>query len=155
MHKKSLRSWKKVFRGDLSYISYELKELTQKPALFILEGDLGAGKTTFVKNFVDDDTLTSSPSYSIVSDYGRILHADFYRLENREDIIHLELALYLEDKDYFFAEWALKHYSGLCMELPEEMSHYLITIEATSTLDGSDENTESPRNFELFEIQED
>lgn len=55
--------------------------------LIILNGDLGSGKTSFVRGFVlslgSDDTV-SSPSFTIRNDYVtkkvRVAHYDFYRL---------------------------------------------------------------------------
>lgn len=149
MNKKSLRSWKKVYKSDLSYIVYELKGLAPAPALIILEGDLGAGKTTFTKCFIDEETM--SPSYSVISETTTVLHADFYRIKNREEIIHLELPLYLEDKQYFLAEWGLEHFESICRELPEDFSTYLMKIDVNKKTT-SDTTDEGSRNFELFEV---
>ena len=96
MNKKLLREWKKVFKSDLSYIVYELKDLAKIPAMVILEGDLGAGKTTFVQTFTGENE-TLSPTYSILSEGKGILHADLYRIEKNEELLQLEIPQYLED----------------------------------------------------------
>ena len=151
MAQKVLREWKKVFRSDLSYIVYELKELVKTPAMIILDGTLGAGKTTFIQNFCGDET-TLSPTYSVLSETKNILHADFYRLEKNEEILQLELPIYLEDKQYFFVEWGLKFHSRLMRELPENWSAYVLEIVVN-------QNTEGPegasRNFTLSSFSED
>ena len=62
MNKKIIREWKKVYRSDLSYIVYEMKDLVKVPAMVILEGDLGSGKTTFTQFFVGESDILS-PTY--------------------------------------------------------------------------------------------
>lgn len=152
MNKKLIREWKKVYKSDLSYIVYELKDLTKIPAMIILEGDLGAGKTTFTQSFIGEKE-TFSPTYSIMSEYKNILHADFYRIEKNEEILQLEIPVYLEDKQYFFVEWGLKFFSRLMRELPENYSAYLIEI---SINEGPADSTEGPsRNFSLYSLLED
>ncbi len=152
MNKKLIREWKKVYKSDLSYIVYELKDLTKIPAMIILEGDLGAGKTTFTQSFIGEKE-TFSPTYSIMSEYKNILHADFYRIERNEEILQLEIPVYLEDKQYFFVEWGLKFFSRLMRELPENYSAYLLEI---SINEGPSDSGEGPsRNFSLYSLLED
>lgn len=151
MNKKLIREWKKVFRSDLSYIVYELKDLTKVPALIVLEGDLGAGKTTFTQAFIGENS-TLSPTYSILSEAKNILHGDFYRIEKNEEIIQLEIPLYLEEKQYFFAEWGLKFARRIVRELPENFSFYLLNI----TINTNQSSPEGPsRNFTLYSLSED
>lgn len=152
MNKKLIREWKKVYKSDLSYIVYELKDLTKIPAMIILEGDLGAGKTTFTQNFIGDKE-TFSPTYSILSESKNILHADLYRIEKNEEILQLELPIYLEDKQYFFVEWGMKYARRLMRELPENYSTYLLEIFIN---EGVSENEEGPsRNFFLYSLHDD
>jgi tRNA threonylcarbamoyladenosine biosynthesis protein TsaE len=152
MNKKLFREWKKVFLSDLPYIVYELKDLIKVPALIILEGDLGAGKTTFTQNFCGEKDLLS-PTYSILSESKNILHADFYRIEKNEDIIQLELSLYLENKQYFFVEWGLKFARRIAREIPEEFSPYLLEITINESVSDSHEGLS--RNFSLYLLSED
>jgi tRNA threonylcarbamoyladenosine biosynthesis protein TsaE len=152
MNKKLIREWKKVYSSDLSYIVYELKDLVKVPAMVILEGDLGAGKTTFVQNFMGQEQ-TFSPTYSILSENKNILHADLYRLEKSEDLIPLELGIYLEDKQYFFVEWGLKYARRLLREIPENFTPYLLEIFINEGLSDSPEGPS--RNFFLSSLAED
>jgi tRNA threonylcarbamoyladenosine biosynthesis protein TsaE len=151
MIQKEIRSWKKVFETDLTYIAYELKEIVPGPALIILEGPLGGGKTTFSKVFIDGDE-TISPTYSVLSDTHNVLHGDFYRIKDREEIIHLELPLYLEDKKYFLVEWGKKHFQSISKELPEDYECYLLEV---SINEMTDKDGPQSRNFVLFEVKED
>jgi tRNA threonylcarbamoyladenosine biosynthesis protein TsaE len=152
MNKKLVREWKKVYRSDLPYIVYELKDLVKVPAMVILEGDLGAGKTTFTQAFIGEKE-TLSPTYSILSENKSFLHADFYRLEKNEDVMQLELSIYLENKQYFFVEWGMKFARRIVRELPENFTSYLLEITIN---DGSSESSEGPsRNFSFYTLHDD
>lgn len=154
MKERIIRQWKKVFESDLNYICFELKDLIQAPAMIIIEGPLGAGKTTFAKNFINDGE-TLSPTYSIISESKSVLHADFYRIKSREEVLHLELPLYLEDKQYFLVEWGKLHLRSLARELSEEFSIYLLSIEVNELAQKeSDQKTSFTRNLSLYELSE-
>lgn len=152
MNKKIVREWKKVYRSDLSYIVYELNDLVKVPAMVILEGDLGAGKTTFTQAFVGDKEVLS-PTYSILSECRNLLHADFYRIEQSEEILQLEIPLYLEDKQYFFVEWGMKYARRLVRELPENWTPYLLEIFINESVADSPEGPS--RNFILHTLHDD
>lgn len=152
MNKKLIREWKKVYRSDLPYIVYELKDLAKVPAMVILEGDLGAGKTTFTQAFVGEAEVLS-PTYSILSEAKNVLHADLYRVEKNEDILQLELPIYLENKQYFFVEWGMKFARRLLRELPENFTPYLLQVTIN---EGVADSTEGPsRNFSFYSLHED
>jgi tRNA threonylcarbamoyladenosine biosynthesis protein TsaE len=113
---------------------------------------MGAGKTTFTKVFVhetDPRSKTLSPSYSVLSETPNILHGDFYRLESADEIVHLELELYLEEKRFFLVEWGEKYIQSLVREVPEDYSFYQLDIKINEKINDKDEQT---RNFELFSI---
>ena len=90
------------------------------PALVLLEGDLGMGKTTFVKELLSSWGYSSSKVQSPtflkllehrVPGHGLCLHLDCYRIEDSDEFIKLGLEAYLE-ADYWFVEWPemfLKH----------------------------------------------
>jgi tRNA threonylcarbamoyladenosine biosynthesis protein TsaE len=88
--------------------SYILKNYP-KGIIVLLNGDLGSGKSTFVKNFVKLKTgkdLSSSPTFSIVHTYEEdIFHYDIYRISSKEFI---EQGLYenFEKEGFHFIEWA-------------------------------------------------
>ncbi|MBF0208668.1 MAG: tRNA (adenosine(37)-N6)-threonylcarbamoyltransferase complex ATPase subunit type 1 TsaE [Oligoflexia bacterium] len=128
MSQKELRCWKKVFESDLPYVISELKESVTRPAMLILSGEMGVGKTTFAKIFATDGTL-QSPSYSVLSMTPTIAHADLYRIKDPEEVVHLELTLYLENKDYFLVEWGKRYLSSLFREVDERFTTYELMIE--------------------------
>lgn len=154
MKKKLIREWKKVFQSDLKYISYELPDFVEAPTVILLEGPLGSGKTTFTQEFAGSGE-TLSPSYSILSETNNILHADFYRIESANELIHLELELYLENKEYFIVEWGLKFFSELKDMIDESFNIYSLEIEVIneSQLENPDKLI-FPRNFSLYEVTE-
>jgi tRNA threonylcarbamoyladenosine biosynthesis protein TsaE len=77
-----------------------------------LVGDLGSGKTTFVKGIASgagSNELVSSPSFTICNEYKaskfKIYHFDFYRL-NEPGIIRRELAEVIDAKsNVIVIEW--------------------------------------------------
>lgn len=145
MADKEIRSWKKVFESDLSYVVSELKESIGRPAVLLLTGDLGSGKTTFCKSFSGNEDV-QSPTYSVINDLGSISHADFYRVQDPEEIVHLEVGLYLENKDYFLVEWGKKYIRTLMKEVNENFHVYELVIENS----GSSEK--ESRNYQLMKI---
>ncbi len=139
-----LRHWKKVHESDLSSVAFEVNEYLEKPALVILTGDVGLGKTTFTSRFVqmiDESLVTSSPSYSIVNEMDDILHGDLYRLKDAGELVHLELPLLLEDKTLAFIEWASAYKKELLSIIPEEFKCYEITFSM------NDDETSRDLNF--------
>ena len=105
---------------DTAAIAAELAATLQPGAILLLSGQLGAGKTAFVRGLaaglgIDPDEV-SSPTFTLVHEYrgGRLTlyHADLYRLENTttED-------LGLEEKGVV---------SGvLAIEWPDRLTHVL------------------------------
>lgn len=139
----NLRVWKKVFENDLESIILEMKESLSCPCIIILTGEVGAGKTTFTKKFVqmvshqkNDNVM--SPTYSILNESGSILHGDLYRLKSPQELIHLELPLYLEDKEYFLVEWGKEYYNVLIELIPEDFLFYELKIEINELKDAQE-----------------
>ena len=84
-------------------------------AVIGLVGDLGAGKTHWVKGFVAEMGCiaeVTSPTFGLVHEYrgGRlpVSHFDFYRLGSAEELVALGWDEYLEDGGVVVAEWADK-----------------------------------------------
>lgn len=71
----------------------EIADSLSYPAILLLEGDLGAGKTAFcralIRHLTSDETLNvPSPTYTLVQTYNDddIWHFDLYRMNHPEDI---------------------------------------------------------------------
>jgi tRNA threonylcarbamoyladenosine biosynthesis protein TsaE len=137
-----IRTWKKVLESDLANIAIELKEVVQPPCVIILEGPVGAGKTTFTRAFLER-TEAPSPTYSVINEIDNIIHADLYRIEKKEDLIHLEIPMYLEEKDYFLIEWGMPYLYELQRIIGDEFNFYQLKIEI---------NEQKSRHFYLSKI---
>jgi tRNA threonylcarbamoyladenosine biosynthesis protein TsaE len=144
---KEVSVWKKVFETDLANIVVELQDTVSDPSVIILSGPVGAGKTTFTKHFFDEETM--SPTYSIINESEKIVHADFYRLKSRDEIIHLELPMYMEDKSYFLVEWGRDYALDIFRELGDSFKYYELELSVNDKVDNSDHPS---RNFSLKEI---
>lgn len=142
-----IRSWKKVYESDLSNIVEELKEVAQPPCVIILDGTVGAGKTTFTRFFTNKNEVPS-PTYSIINEIENIIHADFYRIEKKEDLIHLEIPMYLEEKDYFLIEWGMPYLKDIERIVGDEFKYYQLKIEINSN--GTDQK--QSRNYSLTKL---
>ncbi len=149
-----LIEWKKVTESDLEALIIELEEFISSPALVILTGDVGAGKTTFTKSFAKvlaNESMISSPTYSVVNEFGPLVHADFYRLKSVDDLVHLELEMYLEDAEYFLVEWGGQYYRDLLDFIPDSFHHYEILIEMSAPCASTGESTRNIRLIKLLE----
>ena len=87
--------------------------------VFALRGDLGAGKTQFVKGFVaglESKADVTSPTFVLIHEYadGRlpVYHFDFYRVESREALSRLGFDDYIFGDGVSLIEWA-DRYSAL------------------------------------------
>jgi tRNA threonylcarbamoyladenosine biosynthesis protein TsaE len=86
------------------------KHLTERMVV-LLNGELGTGKTFFIKavcNFLGVDSV-SSPSFSIVNEYRnnkKIIHFDFYRIKREAELYDIGFEEYLTDNAIIFIEWA-------------------------------------------------
>ena len=80
---------------------------------------------------------------------GDLVHADFYRLNSPDEVVHLELPMYLEDKDYFFIEWGKAYINELYQNVPREFGFYELLFEVNELRDGQ----ETPsRNLRLIKL---
>lgn len=87
-----------------------------KGDVLALAGDLGAGKTQFVKGFVaglESSAEVTSPTFVLIHEYGGgrlpVYHFDFYRLENRNAILRLGFDEYIFGDGVSLIEWADRH----------------------------------------------
>lgn len=111
--------WKKcgdaVVLSGLPEIANELLKLGAKYNVWLLQGEMGSGKTTLAKALVKQtglDDLVTSPTFSIVNEYGRkdkrVYHFDFYRLKRDTEALDLGFEEYLTSGNLCLIEWAEK-----------------------------------------------
>lgn len=85
----------------------KLAELINGSFLLTLEGDLGAGKTTFTKALgkaLGISQTINSPTFTILKQYPKLNHIDAYRLEDLNQELGFE-EIFEEDK-LCVVEWA-------------------------------------------------
>jgi tRNA threonylcarbamoyladenosine biosynthesis protein TsaE len=87
----------------------------QRGLVIGLSGDLGAGKTQFVKGIARGLGITArvhSPTFTLVNEYGggrlRLFHLDLYRLETRGQMVSAGLEEFLQPDGVTVIEWAEK-----------------------------------------------
>ena len=106
--------------SDLPSVAQQLLAFARNEKIFIFEGDMGAGKTTFIKEFCKTlgvKDVVSSPTYSIVNEYvgelSSVYHFDFYRIK------HIQEAFDLGYEEYFYGD-------AICLiEWPERVAELL------------------------------
>lgn len=84
--------------------------------IFAFYGELGSGKTTFIKALCRElgvTDLVSSPSFALIHEYqsggsGKLYHFDFYRMEKLEEAYDIGYEDYFYSGNYCFIEWADK-----------------------------------------------
>jgi tRNA threonylcarbamoyladenosine biosynthesis protein TsaE len=89
-----------------------LAAITQGGEVYALEGELGSGKTEFVRGFVftlADTAVVRSPTFSIVNIYQTgsfpIYHFDFYRLTNPSELDEIGFQEYAAGDGVCLIEW--------------------------------------------------
>jgi tRNA threonylcarbamoyladenosine biosynthesis protein TsaE len=84
---------------DLKNISVKIAALANVGDIIFLRGELGSGKTSFAKYFINSisnhDQNVTSPTFNILQIYDcenfSAWHYDFYRIETEEEIVNLGL----------------------------------------------------------------
>jgi tRNA threonylcarbamoyladenosine biosynthesis protein TsaE len=103
------------------------------PRIILLQGDLGAGKTTLVKMLVQalgSNDAVSSPTYSLVNEYktsngNSIFHFDWYRIESDSELYDAGMEEYIDSDKQLIIEWPQVGHALLADEncLKVEISH--------------------------------
>ncbi|WP_374721773.1 tRNA (adenosine(37)-N6)-threonylcarbamoyltransferase complex ATPase subunit type 1 TsaE [Peribacillus tepidiphilus] len=103
-----------VFISNSPDITFSLAEkmgmVIEPGSVITLEGDLGAGKTTFTKGLAKGLGITknvNSPTFTIIKEYqGRLslYHMDVYRLDDESEDMGFEE--YFEGEGVTVVEWA-------------------------------------------------
>ena len=101
---------------DTFNFSKKIGQIISKGDIIFLYGEIGVGKTTFVRGLINnleavegmDESQILSPTFNIVFSYEtnklKIMHYDLYRLKNSKDIN--ELGVFSEAKDHIILiEW--------------------------------------------------
>lgn len=98
--------------NDTKNIAVEFSEYLEDGLIVCLNGNLGAGKTFFIKKVLEVFEIdnANSPTFAIVNQYiGRkkFYHFDFYRINSEVELLDLGIEDYFNDEESIcFIEWA-------------------------------------------------
>ena len=95
-------------------IAQMLKNDLSLPSFIALYGDLGVGKTAFVRGFTkafSPSALVRSPTFALVNEYPtksgrRVFHFDMYRITDEDDLYSIGYYDYLDDGSICLVEWS-------------------------------------------------
>ncbi|QNF33325.1 tRNA (adenosine(37)-N6)-threonylcarbamoyltransferase complex ATPase subunit type 1 TsaE [Adhaeribacter swui] len=118
-------------KDDLPWAAAELIRFAADQKIWLFEGDMAAGKTTFIKAICEVKGVTdavSSPTYSLVNEYEtdtgeRLYHFDFYRINSEEEAMEMGALDYLDSGNLCLIEWP----SRIKSLLPE--TYLLVNLE--------------------------
>jgi tRNA threonylcarbamoyladenosine biosynthesis protein TsaE len=98
--------------SKLKEAALSLLKFAEGEKIFLLQGEMGAGKTSLIKSICLQLGMlenVSSPTYSLVNEYvyphGKIFHFDFFRIKNESEAFDLGFEEYLTSGNYCFIEW--------------------------------------------------
>ena len=111
------------------------KEILHKAETTVLcfYGDMGAGKTTLIKELVQQLAGTdrgNSPTFGIVNEYHKLdgsllgYHFDFYRLNDEMEALDRGFEDYLQQQAWIFIEWPEK----IASLLPPQRTNILLEV---------------------------
>lgn len=106
--------WTTACEQDTEQWGRTLASYLQLHDVLGLKGDLGAGKTCFVRGLAaglqtDPDYAVTSPTFTLANEYPGprpLFHFDFYRLDSSPDLMSLGIDDYWGKPAIFALEWA-------------------------------------------------
>jgi tRNA threonylcarbamoyladenosine biosynthesis protein TsaE len=128
-------NWNNLRLHDLHKVVNEILKHDQSKKI-ALYGDLGTGKTTFIKELsksIGIDSIVSSPTFTILNEYHSgsivIFHFDFYRIKDPKEIYELGYEEYFYSDNYVFIEWP----ENIKDLLPPSFSKLYISVQEPET----------------------
>ncbi|QJD96181.1 tRNA (adenosine(37)-N6)-threonylcarbamoyltransferase complex ATPase subunit type 1 TsaE [Mucilaginibacter robiniae] len=124
--------------AELPGAAQTLLDFAGQQKIFLFYGDMGAGKTTFIKALCKQlgiEESVSSPTFSIVNEYAgtpvTVYHFDFYRLKNQNEAYDVGYEEYFYSGAYCLIEWPEKipdllppHYIKIMIQVTAEQTRH-------------------------------
>ncbi len=119
---------------DTENIAEQFARTLPSHAFIALRGDLGAGKTAFVRGLarvVSPTSFVCSPTYALVNEYhsesGRLIHFDMYRIHDEESLYMTGFYDYFDDNSEKKCIYAVEWSENIEFALPKE--YYEVEIQ--------------------------
>ena len=98
---------------ELPEVSEKIISYGKEFTVWVLKGDLGAGKTTFIQEVARQMKVLdniNSPSYALINEYlspdqATIYHFDLFRINTISEVLDLGFDEYIESGSLCFIEW--------------------------------------------------
>ncbi len=108
------------------------------PSFIALYGDLGVGKTAFVRGFtscISPESLVRSPTFALVNEYRAkprsVFHFDMYRITDEDDLFSIGYYDYLNRPGICLVEWS----ENIPYAIPEQYIRVVIRKSDTARPD--------------------
>ncbi len=113
---REVKTFHNVALHDLTRVATTLAEHVKQYKVWLFHGEMGAGKTTLIKEVCKAIGVVdnmSSPTFSIVNEYEtkdhqKVFHFDFYRIKNEAEAVDIGTEEYFYSNHPCFIEWAEK-----------------------------------------------
>ena len=113
-----------------AFLAREFASRENLPRFVALYGDLGVGKTAFVRGFasvIAPSAIVRSPTFALVNEYSSnplsLFHFDMYRIDSEDDLLSIGYDDYLTRRGICLVEWSEK----IPYAIPDELIR--VTIE--------------------------
>ncbi|HET6564932.1 MAG TPA: tRNA (adenosine(37)-N6)-threonylcarbamoyltransferase complex ATPase subunit type 1 TsaE [Xanthomonadales bacterium] len=120
----SSQSWRSKWQLEdeaaMVRLAHDFGQVLQAPIVIYLQGDLGAGKTTFARALIQGlgySGRVKSPTYGLLESYQvggfDFLHLDLYRIQDPAELEYLAIADQFTQRGVLLVEWPEKAFTVL------------------------------------------